>query len=474
MRLLDTPKQSVGRAKFLHWFLMVALTFGVLQLYVLPFLPLAIWWILAAAPFVMITKGANRFPRFSPLIVAIVLSQLCSAAWSPDFLQAIRSAATAFGLLVVFVAAWELTTSDPVRLRRVLSASGAVVSMHAVLIGVFFLLPEVEAGYLRSPIAPLFSGQGVTRIYTDLFNNVVLEGKAGGFFVNGNTASMFMGVCATLFFASALKFRSKWHMTVAALSYTSAIMTGSKTALFIGIGWVGVCLLLQAAARKAHLLVPGAMLGVLAVQAGLALILEKSPELARDSSHTFGSRQLMWDVAIDGLSDSPILGLGFGGWFNQYEKFGSEIGFSVRPAHNLILQTWLDSGVVAVLVLFAFYGAVVWVCLRLLRLGWKTNPGIACSLLAMTGWIFIHGQGDNTTFYGDTHALAFFAVGLALLAHSTAEADAEGTGRERQKILVPRAGRASYNSRSATSSGRSGREIGSVGNRLVAPDSETP
>ncbi|WP_285319364.1 O-antigen ligase family protein [Pseudarthrobacter sp. lyk4-40-TYG-27] len=410
----------------MFWFLLIAMVLGVLQLYVLPFLPLSIWWILIMSPFVLLSKKIIALPKFTIAIGAIVLIQAFSAAWSPDPLQAIRSAGTTFTLLVVLVASTDVLTFAPNRFRKVLDISGLFVSFHAVLIATFFLFPKIESTYLRSSIARYFSGEGVTRIYSDLFNNVVLDGKAGGFFVNGNTASMFMGVCSALFMASFFKFKSKAYLLVAVMAYAGALLTGSKTALFIGVAWVGACVLLYAAAKKAHLFLPGIMVAVLGLQAGLAYILDKVPEFAMDSSHTFGSRQLMWNVAIDGLSESPFLGLGYGGWFSQYEKFGSEIGFSVRPAHNLILQTWLDTGIPGVAALLLFFGAIFAVCITLSRSGRDRYSAVACCLLAMAGWIFIHGQGDNTALYGDTHSLVFFGVGLALLGYSQQSNDAEG------------------------------------------------
>lgn len=407
---------SEKRATLLYVVICVALILAVLQVYLLPFLPLAIWWILFTTPLVLLSGDRRKIPVFGLPITAVGAVQLISAAWSPDPLQAVRSAATTFALLVVLIATVELLTRKDTLVRRALSISGVAVVIHALLIAVFFLVPTIEAQYLKSSVAPYLSGKGVTRIYGDLFNNVVLEGKAGGLFVNGNTASMFMGVCATVFLASGVKFRSKWHVCVASFAYSGALMTGSKTALFIGVVWIAACILLYTAARRAHLVVPGVVAGILGVQIGLSALLENSPELAQDSTHTFGSRQLMWNVAFKGLAESPVLGLGYGGWFEQYARFGSEIGFSVRPAHNLLLQTWLDSGVLGTFVVLFFYGSILVACLKALRL--NSGSGIvACSVLAASGWVFIHGQGDNTAFYGDTHSLAFLAVGLALVAH---------------------------------------------------------
>ncbi|MDP9936315.1 O-antigen ligase [Paenarthrobacter nicotinovorans] len=433
----------------LQIFLLVALVLGVLQLYVLPFLPLAIWWILLASPFTVLRRGAVKFPWLALSILAIVFVQLASVAWSPDPLQGLRSAGTAACFVIVFYAAFRLLLSNELAILRVMNIAGAFVAGHAILITVFFLSPRIESLYLKSKLAPYLSGQGVTRIFGDMFNNVILDGKAGGLFVNGNTASMFMGVCAAVFLATGIKFRSRWSFCVAMLAYAGAFMTGSKTALFIGLAWIGACGLVYALSRRSPLVLPGIVAAILAVQVGLAYVLEKSPELLADSSHTFGSRQRMWDVAFRGLAESPILGLGFGGWFDQYRRFGSEIGFSVRPAHNLLLQAWLDSGVLGALTTLIFFGTILFGCLRVMQRADATSARIACSVLAASGWVFIHGQGDNTLFYGDTHSLVFLAVGLAFVSKIVSSNDGgHGNVGGFLAIATPRPARTRFRSTS--------------------------
>ncbi len=428
-------------AAVLQLFLLVALVLGVLQLYVLPFLPLAIWWILLASPFVVLRRRPVTLPWLSIPILALVAVQLASVAWSPDALQGLRSAGTAACFFVVFYAGVRLFRSDERAILKIMNIAGILVAAHAVLIAVFFLNPRIESQYLKSQLAPYLSGQGVTRIYGDMFNNVILDGKAGGLFVNGNTASMFMGVCAAIFFATGIKFKSRWSFCVAVLAYVGAFMTGSKTALFIGLAWIGACGLVYALSRKSPLVLPGIVAAILVVQAGLAYLLEKSPELLADSSHTFGSRQRMWGVAFRGLSESPVLGLGYGGWFEQYRRFGSEIGFSVRPAHNLLLQAWLDSGILGALTTLVFFGTVLFGCLRVMQ-GSDSMPAlIACSVLAACGWVFIHGQGDNTFFYGDTHSLVYLALGLAFVSNMLSPKDAAitpGLKLTSRKVHPPR------------------------------------
>jgi hypothetical protein len=70
------------------------------------------------------------------------------------------------------------------------------VAVQSVLSIVFRVNPAIEERFLRSGLAAATMGPDVTQLYTDMPSNVLGPAKSGGFFVNGNIASLFGGIAA--------------------------------------------------------------------------------------------------------------------------------------------------------------------------------------------------------------------------------------------------------------------------------------
>lgn len=408
------PEPAVPPRRMAEAALAVALTSAVFQFFeIVPFVPLSMWWLLLSIPAV-ISMPVPRWPALAALTLA--LGNVVVSFWSPVPVDAIRMGANFVALAVACALALVVASAGETRLVRPLALAAPALALQSTCTAIFFLLPDIERQYFDSVYAPYLSSGSVKLLFTTGFNNVVFPEKAGGFFLNGNTASMFMAMSAWLYFGLGVKLRQRWMMAFAVVPLGGAIATGSKTALLLAGTSVLVVCLLTVVRRN---VVAGFAIAMLVPLAGLFAIsaLASAEAFSRDTVATVGSRGRIWELAISTIARDPILGVGYGGWFNVFRNEGGFIGFNERPAHNLFLQAWLDGGAVYVLMIAAFALVCVVVGLRALRAAQSGREALASAAVLMSVmWVFAHGLADNTWVYGDWHSLPYFGVAVAVLA----------------------------------------------------------
>jgi len=82
--------------------------------------------------------------------------------------------------------------------------------------------------------------------------------------------------------------------------------------------------------------------------------------LNKEARYGFGTRLLSWDAAISLIKERPILGYGHADTQDALNKRYEEKGY-VFPlkesynAHNLWLQSWLENGLMAIIILFGIF-----------------------------------------------------------------------------------------------------------------------
>jgi O-antigen ligase len=199
-----------------------------------------------------------------------------------------------------------------------------------------------------------------------------------------------------------------------ALSFVGAVFTGSKTAAAVGLG-----------AGLVILVVPQ-MLKVSAGIAALSIVLTTPVVFYManafmqwfiptffTSDYNFGSRERLWTRAADVIQDSPIAGLGFGGWEEQIGRIGS---FAALPPHNYLIAAWVNSGLLAAVLVVTFVLVVIALGLRA-TVAQPTGPDRRTAVIALCaiGWVFIHGMADNTAMYGDRQTMILFALAIGYL-----------------------------------------------------------
>ena len=93
------------------------------------------------------------------------------------------------------------------------------------------------------------------------------------------------------------------------------------------------------------------------------------------------SRFDTWSASFSVMMDNLLLGVGPNNFNTLSHLYGLR---EDKAAHNLYLQTGADFGLIALILLLAFYGTILWKCLR--AVPWNAqsaaamDPTIACAI----------------------------------------------------------------------------------------------
>jgi O-antigen ligase len=428
--------------------LTVAAFLAVPQVYVGPLatlnLPLSQCWVILIAICWLLER--KELPVRDPVFRAILvfgLTQGIAISWSPKPMVGILEVARliSFAFLVLYAARVERVRAGALTGPFTVVLCWAVV--NAVLVWVFRLSPALESVFLHSPLAPLIVGpDAMTAFFDGGANNVTDPLKSGGFFINANVSSMFLGVATFCFLALGVGLRGAEHRrrkrlyaAGALVCWSATFMTGSKTAaalaLVLPLAVRGVQVLGRPNA-KWFLPQAGAAIG-LGVWLVPRLLEKYVPGYADASTESLASRAPMWEFAMRMFKEHLVLGLGFGGWAQTIEQFAA-LGIETLPPHNLFIAAWASSGLpgVAGLLFLALTILVVLTAVVVKNVGTHLARTTAFALGAWW-WVLIHGMGDNTAVYGEAKSMILLAMLLGLVtsrqaAHRTAVVAAEREG----------------------------------------------
>lgn len=354
-------------------------------------------------------------------IFALTGGALVAALWSPKPGEAIFTALSWMTLGAVILFAAHLVGADGMKAVGLVGAAFTpVVLIQAFSTVLFRFNPAIESSYYRSGLAPLFVGAKGQLLDTPLgANNVLNLERAGGvLFVNCNRATMVMGVFALFYLSYGLLSHKRWPFIPAAILAAAIFFAGSKTGITLLIVLPFVAIQLSSLARGKN---PASRMLTLisaTVVAGIGVQLVSifGDAYISASQETLLPRLALWGESWRAIRESPLLGLGFGGWIERWQQGQVLLAFTPRPAHNWVLQAAMDGGVVYLGLSVAF----VVVTLRLIvsTLTRPTSSRVRTGrALAGMGfvWVFIHGMGDNTALYGDPANIAVLGLLAALL-----------------------------------------------------------
>jgi hypothetical protein len=378
-------------------------------------LPLAQIWLLSVATSAL-AESMMRKHRSSPpgtgVIVGLGVASFIAIAWSIDAEQAVIIGARLFmfagGLLVVWTALSERANVLPI----VADASLVWVALQSALTVAFRLDPGLEAAfYASSTMVPLLGSTGLA-LTGEAANNLIDPEKAGGLIVNGNAASLLLGLSAvTLLAANAVNPRVRFRL-IGLAAFAAVFFTGSKTGAVLAVLVPLIVVTLRRAARSTSgrrelvVLLPFAAIAAIL----LPTVLQRAfPVFSTNSEFSFDTRMRLWGAAVDLFKENPILGLGFGGWKPAMERL---IGRSDWPPHNVVISAWADAGLVAAALTVAFIAITLGLGLRRLMLFPESRGELTARCWAWSGmlWIFAHGMGDNTSVYGEPRSLMLAAT----------------------------------------------------------------
>lgn len=393
----------------------------VFQLYVPGFpITLALLWTLLTCAAGLVMRG--RTPANSPLVVSM---GVCIAVTAVSLLWALPSGMeTGAGAVIrglVFLL-WlremiVVAKDDPRLLNTITVWAIPGIAVQALLTIVFRVSPATEEGFLRSQLAaPIMGPRWVEELYSDNTRNVLSLERAGGLFLNVNVASLFGGIAALLLLVAARRSaRGGWLYFFSALSLAGALFAGSKTAIFVTAACVVAALCVPHAFRGKAALLAQNLIALLpfAFAAAWFLLPTLVPELYEASLRSFSRREELWDGAAQLFMESPILGLGYGGWSEQMRPFVENPN---QPPHNFIIAAWAYSGVFSAAAAIIFMVVAVAFGVRVAA----AQPTVydrrtAVLALLVIIWTFIHGMADNTSVYGEQRTMILFGLAFGYL-----------------------------------------------------------
>lgn len=349
------------------------------------------------------------------------LAALLAALWSVNGVEAFTTSLRWLALAPLVLVAFDVVTEEGVSgVSRMLMWLSPFAVIQAATTVFFRVSPSTEDAYYQSAPARFLLGDAATALFTPAgWNNVRELERAGGiFFVSVNRAALVMGVMFLLYLGLWLYTKKFLPLVVACFTAVAIVAGGSKTGLLLIVIMPVFALIAAAVSRSknaaSRLVVLLVALVVAAV--GLQIFLNTADDFVTASETTLLPRYVLWGEAVRAITENPLAGLGFGGWLTRWDGGQVAADFLYRPAHNWLLQAWLDGGVV--------FGAanvvLVIVVIRLMLDSLRTAPTlrdarfIALSASAFL-WSFIHGTLDNTPIFGDPQASAFLAIAGAVM-----------------------------------------------------------
>lgn len=372
----------------------------------------------------MRVRKTPDWARAMPLIAALLfggLTSLLAILWSADGTEAFTTSLRWLALAPLVLLAINVIRDEGVQglSKSLLWLSPVVVAQAASTI-FFRLSPSSEDAYYQSGLARFFLGDAAGALFTEAgWNNVRELERAGGFlFVSVNRAALVMGVMFLVYLGCWMFTRRLFPLAVAVLLGAAVILGGSKTGLILLIVLPVFALTAAAMSRQRNaatrLMV---LLGVLMVAAvSLQVFVSTADEFVTASETTLIPRYVLWGEAIRAIGENVLGGLGFGGWEVRWMNGQVAADFNFRPAHNWLLQAWLDGGILYAIANVALVLAIVRMMLRALRDAPSIREARFVALAANAFlWSFIHGTLDNTPIFGDPQASVFLALAAAII-----------------------------------------------------------
>ncbi|WP_156758976.1 O-antigen ligase family protein [Microbacterium karelineae] len=395
------------------------------------------------------------------LLAALACWQAVSVLWSAKLGSAGYGVVFSVALLTAFLLARDVVRRDPHGVSAAIAVASPLVIISALAVVAFRLWPGLEGAYLLSPIARLLSEPDVILVTSSEiaialdpistlgvfagvagppgaaggmfegmfdsniptgFQNVLDPEKAGGFFLNGNTASLFFAItaCAAAWAFVGRRHRGA-HAAAVIASLAAIVATGSKTAVLLLIALPVLALFIAFAVRRPRL---GAVVGSIAVlvaAGGAAAVATIRPDAI--GSGTIGDRFTLWRMVAEAFPARWFTGFGFGHWREHivavWPRYFPDVATQVWPPHNMLLQAWVDAGLVALLLTLVLVAMPLVGGLR--RVSEARGEPLLGSATLQSGvvviglvWVLLHGMADTTRFVGDNHTLPFVAVLMAL------------------------------------------------------------
>lgn len=364
---------------------------------------------LLALPLVVIQLRAFKWkPLFIFSLFLIV--QIFSLAWSVDINKGLKTILNEVVFLVVVLSTIHLIKYYPVFLRKALSSFFFLMIIPAILIYAFRLYPQLELSFLHSNLSRLFANPNtIDALFNGSPNNVFDENKAGGIFVNANTAAAYFGMAGFMASSYSRLYKNKILFLIGLFLIATSFVTGSKAAIIITLCLATIVLIRT---KYAYLLLP--CFSILSL-IGIIFLFNNFTEFKEEVLSTSLTRLEIWNHFFYGFKNSFFFGQGFGGWAISFEKYAILNGITAAfPPHNTFINTWSESGIFALALICLFYFYIFFYLMRAEKdnvsfIGLALVEGLKLPFL----WVVFHGFGENFGPIGEEHMMVILAVTLA-------------------------------------------------------------
>jgi hypothetical protein len=358
------------------------------------------------------------------VLAALLVTRVVALAWSPDARAGFQPVVVLGQFMVVLVVMSCALREDPALLRYVQRLYWPAVAAQALLVLVFRFLPGVEDAYLTS-IGGFFAGHNTVGVlFTDGRNNVLDPVKAGGVFINANVAAMFLGVNGLAALAAWVLTRTRWVGVIGLCALAAVPFTGSKSASVLAFTLpvlaVGGYQLSRPdlPAKRRYLLLGGVAAGAATIVGALLA----HAGLRHAMFEAFVGRTVIWGFGAQSFRETPILGLGYGGWDEGFGPYAAAEGLNRSfPPHNVLLAAWSSTGLVGLLLSVAFFAIAFWLVFRGLSGRFAVDRRFAALTGAAIAWMVVQGMGENTDIFGDIHLIPVLALLIVHLITPTGE-----------------------------------------------------
>lgn len=356
---------------------------------------------------------ANRFlAKMTNLtLLTLIFVSLISLLWSPIKSIGFRDIAYLIEFLIISAAVFRLALLDVHALYKVINITLLFICLQAFTIILFRLNEKLEVAIVLSPISRYFlGGNTLDGLLNGVRNNFYDPVKAGGIlFVNANAAACYVGIASFMAYGIYKVAKTKLTLVMAFFLWITVFFTGSKAGVLLAIAIPSfiIYLKLNKSSRTLVFIVSSILFLLLSTLSVIFGVMEQH-SFVLQSTETAESRYHIWKYALDAFIENPLMGQGFGGWENDYNKYSDYY----LPPHNTLIFLWSKSGLLASLLGMLFMLS----CIRLALKGIKNNEAreISFAFLMVVLWLFIHGFGENFGLIGEQHQLIILAVMLGL------------------------------------------------------------
>lgn len=395
-----------------------------------------------AAVWLFLKERWTALPRFVYVGYVIAGWALLSVLWSPD-----RAAALVRGIeffLVAVALSFPFLATNRAHFVRILSNTLIPITLLTSLTTILFRFSgSLERQYITSPLGGFILGTGtVAEIQSGRLEANVLLGeglKAGGILsTNANRTALILGVASLAYFTIYVMFKNRFALATSVIAGIAVIATNSKTGIVLllvsGVVTFVLWRFANGITRRSAKIVFGGLAGL--VVALVPVVVLFGPRFIEASATTLEPRKVLWSSAFELVGRNPIFGSGTGSWEIFWRPISEAHGYSAAyPPHNFLLRATIELGLVGALLMLVFY---VFLGIFLIR---KSSPGagsaiVRASLIAVWIWIFVHGMGDNTEYYGQIGNVPFlYLLFLAMVERGTGTSTLEQAPVPRSRTL---------------------------------------